>query len=187
MKHKFKAWEITQEQIRNRDVDGAIISVDPEQIADKQIKALHGRVRLRVEGTRGPSDIFMDPQVRRFFRAVYERWPWQAYFLRLTPINENSPQPQIVDLSLFMALALCHCDQLTYCETNNGVGLRYNPGQLGKILVDMLGRASELSQCVGVSPATIKIRETLVTNSVISFFDAGKNLTKQLNQNRKRK
>jgi hypothetical protein len=184
---KYRNIVITQQQIQECDVDSVILTIDPEQLIDKQIRALRGKVRIRVEGTNGPSDIFMNPQARNFFRAVHQRWPWQAFFLRVEPITEQSHELKIQDLSLFMALALCHCDELRYCETASGCGLRYNVGELGKIIADMLGRASELGHCVGIPQTKITAREKLVTDSIVSFFDAGKNLTEQLNQHQTRK
>lgn len=185
-KHQ-RIWLISQNQIREGDIDGAIIAVDPEQLSKVQIRAMRGRVRVRIENATGPASLFGDPAARKYFRSLHHRWPWQAYFLRLAPIDENSPQTQIVDLSLFMALALCHCDDLVYCETDNGVGLRYNPGQLGKHLAELLGRAAELAHEVGISSKAIQQRDKLVAEAVVSFFDAGKNLTQQINQNQNRK
>lgn len=189
MSNHQKIWLITQQHIREGDLDSVIIAVDPEQWSDQQVRRLYGRVRLRVEDAIGPASLFGDPVARNYFRTLHQRWPWAGFFLRLAPITEQSLQRQIVDLSLFMALALCHCDDLVYCETDAGVGLRYNPGQLGKHLAELLGRAAELAHEVGIPSRAIQQRDRLVADAVASFFDAGKNLTQQFNQkqNRKRK
>ena len=171
-----KTWLISQSQISAGDIDGVILRVDPEQIPDADIYGLHGAIRLRVENTNGPASIFMDPTRRRFFRALHKRWPWAGYFLRLAPLKRNSTPDQVVDLGVFMALALCHCNSLEYCESKQGCVLRYGAGELGKILAEFQGRAAELAQTVGIPNDEIHQRDELITDSVVSFFAAGKAL-----------
>jgi hypothetical protein len=181
-----KAWFVFQSQIADGDIDGVILPVDPEQIPDAEIYGLHGAVRLRVENTAGPAGIFMNPLRRKFFRDLHQRWPWAGYFLRLTPLKRTSTQNHIIDLGTFMALALCHCDSLGYCESKQGCVLRYGAGELGEILAEFQGRAAELAQSVGIPDDTIRQRDELITDSVVSFFAAGKAVY-QRNKRGKRK
>jgi hypothetical protein len=171
-----KNWLITQQQIAAGDIEGAMIRVDPEQIPDSEIYGLHGLVRLRVEGATGPADIFANPQARIFFRALHGQWPWAGYFLRLAPVTLQSPAQQIIDLGTFMALAICHVDELTYIESPTGVCLKYNGDQLAKHLAELQGRAVELADATGISAAAIRERDALITDSVVSFFDSGTDL-----------
>ena len=117
---------------------------------------------------------------------MHARWPWAGFFLRVSPITVNSPVEQVVDLSTFMALALCHCDHLTYCETKFGIGLKYDPGELGKILAEFQGRAMELGDAVRIPGKALEKRDALITEAVVSFFDAGNSINKQNNQKRNR-
>jgi hypothetical protein len=181
-----KAWFVFQSQIADGDIDGVILPVDPEQIPDVEIYGLHGAVRLRIENTVGPADIFMNPLRRKFFRDLHQRWPWAGYFLQLAPLKRTSTQNHIIDLGTFMALALCHCDSLGYCQSDQGCVLRYNPGELGKILAEFQGRAAELATSVGIPEERIRQRDELISQSVVSFFAAGKALH-QRNKLRKRK
>jgi len=171
MKKDNKTWLISKAVIQAGDIEPILLPVDPEQLSDAQIYGLHGQVRLRIPGTNGPQDIFCDPVARAFFRKLHTRWPWAGYFLRLVPITPKSTSEQIVDLSAFMALAFCHCEHLGYCETDNNIGLQYNPGELGKHIAELSGRAEELANIVGIPPKAIKQREILITESVVSFFD----------------
>jgi len=150
-----------------------LLAVDPEQLSNEEAYGLHGMVRLRIENARGPADIFMRPTARSFFRKLHARWPYMGYFLRLAPLTKDSPIDSIVDLSLFLALCLCHCDSLEYCESNHGIGLRFEPSQLSQILVDVQGRAAELAQALDFSPETIAQRNALIIRSVDSFFASG--------------
>jgi len=97
---KIINWVITQKQITECDIDGAILHVDPEQIPDADIPGLHGAVRLRVEGATGPADIFGNDEARRFFRALHARCPYAGFFLRLKPITKHSSTDQIIDVSV---------------------------------------------------------------------------------------
>jgi len=184
---KKKNWLITQAQIAAHDIDYAIMQVDPEQLSDAQIPGLHGAVRLRIEGTTGPFSIFGDPATRKYFQSLHTRWPYPGYFLRLKPITLDSPREQIVDLSVFMSLAFCHCDRLTYCETKTGVGIQYELSELSKILAEFQGRAAELADVVGIPTQEIEQRDNLIADAVASFFDAGKEIHQQKNQNRNRR
>lgn len=177
-------WLITQKQIAECDVDSAIIRVDPEQIPDAEIRGLHGAVRLRVEGATGPADIFGKAEARRFFRALHVRWPYPGFFLRLKPITNGSSKDQMIDLSMFMSLALCHVSELSCCQTAKGFGLRYDMNQLSKHLAEVACRAMELADEVGISAEEIEKRDKLITASVISFFAAGCSFVPKTNPGR---
>jgi len=166
-------WLITQKQIADCDVESAILQVDPEQIPDSEISGLHGAVRLRVQGATGAADIFGDTEARKFFQQLHARWPYAGYFLRLKPITENSPPGQIMDVSLFMAVAFCHVKDLACRQTARGIALQYDINQLTKHLAELSFRAMELAEVVGISRQEIQKRDQLITASVISFFDAG--------------
>lgn len=168
-----KTWLITQSQINAGDIDSAIFHVDPEQIPDDKIYGLHGMVRLRIQDAKGPSDVFGCPAARKYFQAMHARWPYMGYFLRLAPITRESPFAQICDLSTFMAVSLCFCGNLVYCETKNGVGLQYNISELSKHLAELQGRAAELADAVGIPTKEIEKRDDLIARSVASFFDVG--------------
>ena len=174
MSLRKKSWLISKAQIGAGDIDSAIFPVDPEQVPDQEIYGLHGVVRLRVEGVKGPIDIFGHPVARKYFQALHQRWPYAGFFLRICPITFESPQPQIMDLSMFMALALSHCDNLLYCETKHGIGLRFETEELAKILAEIQGRAAELADAIGIPAKEIERRDDLISRSVASFFDAGK-------------
>jgi hypothetical protein len=180
-------WVITQKQIAECDIDSAIFHVDPEQIADAEIQGLHGAVRLRIEGATGPVDIFGKTEARKFFKALHARWPYAAYFLRLKPITLQSPIPQIMDLSIFMALALCHVQDLACCETASGVCLRYDITQLTRHLAELSCRAAELGDCIGVPKDEIEKRDNLISSSVVSFFDAGQTFVPTIKNKNRRK
>lgn len=173
--HK-KTWLITQQQITAGDVEGAILAVDPEQISDAEIFGLHGSVRLRIEGATGMADIIINPQARKFVRALHARWPWAAYFLSLQPVRADSAAAQIVDVSIFMALALSHVDELTLAQTPHGIALRYDAGQLNQHLAELQSRAAQLAEAVDMPPSFIQLRDALISRAVISFFDAGRAL-----------
>jgi hypothetical protein len=85
-----------------------------------------------------------------------------------------------------MSLAFCHCDRLTYCETKTSVGIQYELSELSKILAEFQGRAAELGDAVGISTQKIEQRDNLIADAVGSFFDAGKEIHQQKNQNRNR-
>ena len=174
MKLRKNTWLITKSQIGSGDIDSAIFPVDPEQIPDAEIFGLHGTVRLRIQGAKGPNDVFGDPTSRKYFQQMHARWPWAGYFLRLCPITLDSPPSHIIDLSTFMAIALCHCENITYCETELGVGLQFRTEELASILAEMQGRAAELANAIGIPIKEIKRRDDLISRSVASFFDAGK-------------
>ncbi len=180
-------WVITQKQINECDVDSAILHVDPEQIADVQIHGLHGSVRLRVEGATGPADIFGKTEARKFFKALHARWPYAGFFLRLKPITLKSPPDQIMDVSLFMALALCHVTNLSCCQTARGVRLRYDMKQLSRHLAELCCRAMELADCIGISKEEIQRRDNLIMASVVSFFEAGETFAPKIMNNNKRR
>jgi hypothetical protein len=168
-----KNWLITQAQIASGDIADAIRPVDPEDLAEAELYGLHGCVRLRVEGANGPADLFATPGPRTFFRNLHERWPWAGYFLRLAPISTQSPRQQIIDLSLFMSLALCHMNRLTYVETPKGVGLNYDADELRRHLADLRSRAADLASAAGIPGNEITRRDALITRAVASFFEAG--------------
>ena len=96
MSLRKKTWLISKAQIGAGDIDSAIFPVDPEQVPDQEIYGLHGVVRLRVEGVKGPIDIFGHPVARKYFQALHQRWPYAGFFLRICPITFESPQPQII-------------------------------------------------------------------------------------------
>ena len=171
MKKDNKTWLISKAVIQAGDIEPILLPVDPEQLSEDQIYGLHGQVRLRIPGTNGPQEIFCDPVARAFFRKLHSRWPWAGYFLRLAPITRKSTSEQLVDLSAFMALAFCHCEEIGYCSTEKGIGLQYNPGQLGKHIAELIGRAEQLAEIVGIPSEAIKKREILIGESVVSFFD----------------
>jgi len=158
-----KFWLITQKHIELGDIESALLAVDPEQLSNEEAYGLHGMVRLRIENARGPADIFMRPTARSFDRKLHARWPYMGYFLRLAPVTEDSPFDNMIDLSLFLSLCLCHCDSLEYCESKHGIGLQFEPSQLSQILVDVQGRATELAQALDFSPESIAQRDVLIT------------------------
>lgn len=186
MNLRKKTWLITKSQIGAGDIDSAIFPVDPEQVPDEGIFGLHGLVRLRVEGVKGPIDIFGNPVARKYFQAMHQRWPYAGYFLRLCPVTLESPQPQITDLSMFMAIALCHCNNLVYCETKRGIGLQFETSELAAILAELQGRAAGLADAIGISAREIEKRDDLIARSVASFFDAGKANFQQQNKRNQR-
>jgi hypothetical protein len=169
-------WIITQSQISQGDVEGAIRRVDPEQIPDDQIVRLSGVIRLRIEGARGLLDIVTDPHARKFFRALHARWPWAGYFLRLEPVTAASAPAQVIDLSVFMTLALCHLEQLTAVETAHGIGLHYDAARLREHVWELQIRAAELAGVLDLPLTFIAARNTLVARAVVSFFAAGRQL-----------
>jgi hypothetical protein len=170
---KKNHWLITQQQIADCDIDTAIIRVDPEQIPDAEIPGLQGAVRLRVEGVKGPADVFGTIKSRRFFRALFARWPYAGFFLRLKPISKDSSKDQIIDVSMYMALALCHVSELTLCQTPKGMAIRYNMDQLRVHLAEVAFRAIELADVVGIPKEEIVKRDKLITASITSFSEAG--------------
>ena len=184
---KKRNWVITQKQIAECDVDSAIIHLDPEQIADASIHGLHGAVRLRVEGATEPGDIYAKTEARKFFKALHARWPYAGYFLRLRPITLQSPLSQIMDISVFMAVALCHVNDLTCCQTVRGVSLRYDITQLSRHLAELTCRAAELGDVIGLSKEEIRRRDNLISASVVSFFDAGQTFVPTIKNNNGRK
>jgi hypothetical protein len=184
--HK-KTWLITKSQIGCGDIDSAILPVDPEQVPDAEIYGLHGIIRLRVEGVKGPIDLFGNPVARKYFQELHKRWPYAGYFLRLCPVTLESPQQQIIDLSMFMALALCHCNHLKYCESKHGIGLQFETSELATILAELQVRAAELADAIGIPTKEIERRDDLISRSVASFFDAGKaNFPQQNNINQRK-
>ena len=176
-----KIWRITQAQIASMDVESAILQVDPEQIADDEVYGLHGAVRLRFEGARGVADILTSPASRKFVRALHARWPWAAYFLRLTPIRADSPMPRIVDASVFLTLVLCHVDAMTYVETPQGITLRFDGDQFRRHLAELQARAAQLSEAVDMPSTCISQRDALISRTVASFFAAGQALNPKPN------
>jgi hypothetical protein len=185
MPHKLN-WLITQHQISKLSFEDAILPVDPEQLCDAQIFNLRGTVRLRVEGVTGPADLFTLPGPRKFFQALHQRWPYSAYFLRVNPVTPDSVLDEIIDLSLFMALALCNVQQLSFVETARGNLLQYDGRQLSAHLDELVFRASELAGVVDYPATAIARRETLISHAVASFFEAGKALQqKPKNRNKK--
>lgn len=177
-----KNWLITQAQIAAGDIDSAIIAVDPEQLADAEIYGLAGAVRLRVEGAFGPEDLCCNPAARSFFRNLHQRWPWASYFLRLKPITGHSSLNEIRDISLFMALALCHENELTYLRTSAAATLRFNGDQLAAHFMDLQERAAQLGEAAGYSADQIHRRHDLVLRSVRSFFTVGRAVHRKPNQ-----
>lgn len=186
MNLRKKTWLITKSQIGAGDIDSAIFPVDPEQVPDEEIFGLHGIVRLRVEGVKGPIDIFGNPVARKYFQEMHKRWPYAGFFLRICPITFESPQPQIIDLSMFMAIALCHCNNLLYCESKRGIGLQFETSELATILAEIQGRAAGLADAIGIPTKEIERRDDLISRAVASFFDAGKaNFPQQNNKNQR--
>ena len=182
MSLRKKTWLITKSQIGSGDIDSAIFPVDPEQIQEAEIYGLHGLVRLRVEDVNGPIDIFGNPVARKYFVTMHKRWPYAGYFLRLGPITVESPQQQIIDISMFVALALCHCNNLVYCETKHDIGLQFATSELATILAEIQGRAAELADAIGIPAKEIERRDDLISRSVASFFDASKSNFHQQNK-----
>jgi len=178
-------WVITKKQITDCDIESAIIHVDPEQIADADIRGLHGAVRLRVERAAGAKDIFGKKEARKFFQALHARWPYAGYFLRLTPISKSSTPDQIVDVSLFMALALCHVGDLACCQTTTGTALRFNLDRLARHLAEVACRAMDLADCIGISEEAVQKRDHLITASAVSFFRADQSLGQRIKNHRK--
>jgi hypothetical protein len=172
-------WVITRAQISTGDIDGAIHRLDPAVIPDEEVYGLAGAVRLRVEGLTRLADLIADPTARKFFQALHERWPWAGYFLRLHPITADSPLEQIMDTSLFMALLLCRVDHLTYVETPQGVGLRYDADQFSRHLADLQIYAAQLAELVDFPPTFISQRDALIAQTVDSFFAAGQTVNSQ--------
>lgn len=183
---KKRNWVITQKQIAECDVESAILQIDPEQIADADIQGLHGAVRLRVEGAAGPADIFAKTEARKFVKAMHARWPYAGYFLRLKPITSSSSIDQIMDLSIFMALALCHVNGLVCCQTARGVSLQYDISQLSRHLAELTCRAAELGDCIGIAKDEIEKRDNLISASVVSFFDCGETFAPKIKNNRRK-
>jgi len=182
-----KTWLITQPQIQDVDIDGAILRVDPEQIPDQEIFGLHGAIRMRIEGATGIANVIGNPAARKFFRALHVRWPWAAFFLRLQPITATSTTDQVVDLAVFMALALVHVDNLTFAETPQGVAMRYDANQLRNHLVELQSRAAQLAEAVDLPATAISQRDALISNAVISFFAAGQAFNQPTKNTRKKK
>jgi hypothetical protein len=167
-------WLITQKQIADCDIVGAIINVDAEQLPDLEIPGLHGAVRLRVEGTNSSADLFANNEARKFFQALHLRWPYAGFFLRLKPVTRISTKDEIIDVSVFLALGFCNVKGLTYCETAKGAGLHFDMTQLTTYLNEVAHRAAELAHVTGISKEEIKKRDNLIAASVVSFFDAGR-------------
>jgi hypothetical protein len=161
--------------------------VDPEQISDVQIFDFYGRVRIRIEGAGGMSDVIADPASRKFFRALHERWPWAAFFLHLHPIGMESPAEEILDLAIFMSLILVHVDDLTLAETPQGFCLRYDADQFRRQLADLQDRAAQLAEAVDLPPTSISQRDALISRAVASFFKVGHALNQPPPKNRKHK
>ncbi len=176
---KNNIWPISRAVIEAGDIEPILIHVDPEQLTEHQIYGLYGQVRLRFPGFNNPVEIFCNPVARTFLRKLHARWPYAAYFCRLAPITLKSPQDQLLDLSTFMAMAFCHCDEITHCETAIGIGVQYNVGMLGKHIAELVGRASELADIVGIPPAEISKREDLISESVVSFFNCGTSVSQR--------
>lgn len=167
---------ITQAAIAAGDIHNPIYPLDPKHLPPAAVCRLHGKVRLRVQQAAGPAEVFLQPAARKYFRALHAKWPYAGYFFKLKPITQDSPVEQITDVTTFMSLALCHCDDLGYYESPQGIGLRFSAGQLAQILVEFQGRAIELGQTVGLRAAAIRQRDSLITEAVASFFDCGQPL-----------
>jgi hypothetical protein len=175
---------ISKDQIAHLNIDEVILPIDPQQLNNGQIVALRGRVKIRVEGVSGPADIYAQAAPRTFFQHLHQRWPYTAYFMQVCPITLNSPQEEIIDLAMFMAMVLCHVGELTHLETPAGVGLSCNHQQLQNHLNELAFHAAELSRLVEWPATSIAAREALLQKSVASFFNAGKT---PRNKSRKRK
>jgi len=184
---KKLTWLITQSQIAAGDIDSAIIPVDPDQVPDNEIFGLHGAVRMRIEGAGGMSDVIVNPAARSFFRALHLRWPWSAFFLRIEPITATATVDQVMDLAVFMSMALVHVDDLTYVETPQSITLRYDARQLRHHLIELQSRAAQLAEAVDLPPSAISQRDALISRAVTSFFEAGRALHQPTTTKRKKR
>ena len=184
---KKQSWLITREQIEKLRIDDAILPVDPEQMCDAEIFGLRGAVRLRIEGVHGPADLFAQPRARKFFQALHQRWPFAAYFLKVNPIDAHSSLDQVIDLSLFMGLCLCHVDRMSFMSTARGSVLKYDGNQLEEYLSEITFRAADLAGAVDFPATEIARRDLLISRSVASFFKAGEALHQKTKNQRNNK
>ena len=169
--HK-KVWRITQAQIAARDIDGAILQLDPEQILESRIREWHGGIRPRIEGFNGLVEVITDPLTRKFFRKLHDQWPWAGFFLHVQPITLNSSAEDIIDLSVFMAIALCQLAEIRSIVTPRGIGLHFDTHPLRLHLCDVRERAAQLAGAVDIPAAAIEERDNQICESVASFFRA---------------
>jgi len=135
---------------------------------------LHGAVRLRIEGAKGPADICVAPAARLFFRGLHERWPWAGYFLRLQPVTLSSPMDRIRDLAWYVGLCLCRAGNISYIRNKDAGRILFQPEQFSLHLAELHTRAWQLGEAVGLPAAAIARRDALMLRAVTSYFAAGK-------------
>jgi hypothetical protein len=184
---KQNTWLITRHQIMTGDIEAAIRPVDPEQISDREIATLHGAVRLRIEDVKSVTDISLNAKHRSFFQAMHSKWPWAGYFLRLCPVTLDSGLDEIIDLSVFIGLALCHVKPITCRETTQAAELSFDLPQLSRHFAELHSRAAQLGQAAGIAPEEIARRNAVILGSITSFFKVGieihgKNINRNKNQ-----
>jgi hypothetical protein len=176
-----KIWRITRRQISSGDVDGAIVTVDPEQIADREIVRRHGAVRLRIEGFTGPADLCGNLAARKFFRRLHQRWPWAGYFLQLQPVTAGSPVDRIMDVAWFLGRCLCHVRNIAHVRTRDSTRILFQPAQLSCHLVALHTRARQPGNTVDLPAAAIARRDALMVRAITRSFEAGKAHHAQIN------
>ena len=175
-------WIITQRQIADLDIDAAILKIPEPEIA-----SLAGAVRLRVEEVNRPTDIYLSPIARRFFRNLHKKWPWAAYFLQLHPVDQDSPTESIIDVSMFMSLAFCHIDSFTFAETPDGFALTYDRAHLHRHLAELRRYAIQLAEFLGTPPAEIAMRDQTICRAITSYFDLGRAINQTPNDDQNNK
>ena len=125
-----------------------------------------------IEGFSGLVEVITDPLTRKFFRKLHDQWPWAGFFLHVQPITLDSSAEDIIDLSVFMAIALCQLEEISSIVTPRGIGLHFDTAPLRLHLCNVRERAAHLAEAVDIPAAAIEERDNQICESVASFFRA---------------
>lgn len=129
-----------------------------------QLWAMELRTRLNslvflVEGfDRHPDEVYLIPEVRKFFQALHQRWPWWCYFLNL----ETNSLP-LAYLCLLESVSSIKLDGATNCAAS------FDPNEIAEIIRHDLGRMNWLWGHAGLSESENERR----SQQIMQAFQGG--------------
>ncbi len=171
MKYAFETYQGTRQQIQSGDATDFLDQFHPATLETQDLTRMCGALRLRIKGANEARDLYADPQTRSFIQMLHMDFPYWGFFLRLRPVRCLDSSPELVDVGVLFAIALCHTDVLeANWDHHNCEFVGFNGQQFNQFMESLNHHVGELGGRAGLSARAIKDRRRVVTLSVQSYL-----------------